>query len=398
MTNHRQRTRTPSLRHHKPTGQAVVRLNGRDHYLGRFDAPESRDRYDEIIATWLANGRRLPDPESVPDPVIVNEILAAYLRVCKSLYAHRRSATKRLSHVKAAMRPIRELFGVIPAVSFGPKALLAVRERMIDHGYARATINEQVQTLKRMFDWAVRDEMVPASVSHALSTVKGLRSGESTARDPRNVLPVADEHVDATLPHLRPPLRAVVEIQRLTGARPGEITIMRTGDLNMDGKLWIYRPAYHKGEHHGLDKEIVIGPKAQAVIRSFLRTNLSEYMFRPDEDAAARQAERFAQRKTPAWPSHLKHQASKRATKPKRTPGDHYTVSSYAHAIKRACKKAGIPEWTPHQLRHSYATKIRRDYGVEAARVMLGHQHVATAEIYAERDRTVATTIAAKLG
>jgi hypothetical protein len=29
-------TRIPSYREHKPSGQAVVTLNGRDHYLGRI--------------------------------------------------------------------------------------------------------------------------------------------------------------------------------------------------------------------------------------------------------------------------------------------------------------------------------------------------------------------------
>ncbi len=34
--------RTPSYRLHKPTGLAVVTLDGRDIYLGRFGSAESR--------------------------------------------------------------------------------------------------------------------------------------------------------------------------------------------------------------------------------------------------------------------------------------------------------------------------------------------------------------------
>jgi hypothetical protein len=52
--------RTPSYRLHKPTGQAVVTLNGRDIYLGRFGSPESRAEYDRTIVEWISNGRRLP--------------------------------------------------------------------------------------------------------------------------------------------------------------------------------------------------------------------------------------------------------------------------------------------------------------------------------------------------
>ena len=41
-----------------------------------------------------------------------------------------------------------------------------------------------------------------------------------------------------------------------------------------------------------------------------------------------------------------------RENNPKRTLGDHYIVNAYGHAIADACKKAGVPHWHPHQLRH----------------------------------------------
>jgi hypothetical protein len=48
--------RTPSLRQHKPSGLAVVTLNGKDHYLGPWPAGqrkpprEAQDTYDRLIA------------------------------------------------------------------------------------------------------------------------------------------------------------------------------------------------------------------------------------------------------------------------------------------------------------------------------------------------------------
>src|SRR5262249_4354731 len=38
--------RIPSYRRHRASGQAVVTLNGVDHYLGRFNSPESKAEYD----------------------------------------------------------------------------------------------------------------------------------------------------------------------------------------------------------------------------------------------------------------------------------------------------------------------------------------------------------------
>ena len=83
---------------------------------------------------------------------------------------------------------------------------------------------------------------------------------------------------------------------------------------------------------------------------------------------------------------------------PQWKPGDAYTVDSYRRAIRRACEAAEVPVWTPHRLRHNAATTIRREYGLEAARVMLGHSSPIVTEIYAERDRAAAREVAERLG
>jgi transposase len=51
--------RLPKYRLHKPSGQAVVTLGGRDHYLGKWQTPASQAEYDRLITQWLAGGRRL---------------------------------------------------------------------------------------------------------------------------------------------------------------------------------------------------------------------------------------------------------------------------------------------------------------------------------------------------
>ena len=57
-----------------------------------------------------------------------------------------------------------------------------------------------------------------------------------------------------------------------------------------------------------------------------------------------------------------------------------------------------IPKWSPHRLRHNAATKLRREFGIEAARVVLGHRSAAVTEIYAEVDRSKAAAIMGKVG
>ena len=66
----------PKLRLHKATGQAVVTLNGRDHYLGQHGTPKSRERYDRLIAQWLANGRRTT--VTAHSELTIIELIAVY--------------------------------------------------------------------------------------------------------------------------------------------------------------------------------------------------------------------------------------------------------------------------------------------------------------------------------
>ena len=44
----------PSYRLHKASGQAVVTLRGRDHYLGSYGSAESHTDYKRLIAEWLS--------------------------------------------------------------------------------------------------------------------------------------------------------------------------------------------------------------------------------------------------------------------------------------------------------------------------------------------------------
>lgn len=49
------RKKKPGYWHHRPSGQAYCRIDGKDHYLGAFNSPESRSRYDKLIAEWTRN-------------------------------------------------------------------------------------------------------------------------------------------------------------------------------------------------------------------------------------------------------------------------------------------------------------------------------------------------------
>jgi hypothetical protein len=54
--------------------------------------------------------------------------------------------------------------------------------------------------------------------------------------------------------------------------------------------------------------------------------------------------------------------------------------------------------WHPNQLRHSFATRVRKHHGLEAAQVLLGHSRADVTQVYAERNDELAAKVAAKIG
>src|SRR4051794_12762740 len=135
--------RTPSYRHHRPSNQAVVTLDGRDIYLGRYGSPNSRAEYDRLLAEWLSNGRRLPAPV-VGSDITVNELAEAYLRHADVYYVKDGKPTSEPESIRLAIRPLRHLYGHTVAREFGPVALKAIRSTMAEDGICRTSINRRI--------------------------------------------------------------------------------------------------------------------------------------------------------------------------------------------------------------------------------------------------------------
>ena len=112
-----------------------------------------------------------------------------------------------------------------------------------------------------------------AGAYQGLRTLAGLRRGRTEARESEPVKPVDPAHVETTLPHLNRHTRAMVELQRLTGMRPGEVSELWPGRVDRVSDPWLYRPTYHKTAHHGKERVIPLGPRARGVLVAFLHGN-----------------------------------------------------------------------------------------------------------------------------
>jgi site-specific recombinase XerD len=456
----RPKSDTPSYCLHKRTGRAYVTLNGQQRMLpGSHGSEESRGAYDRLVAEWLTNGRTLAGTSSASPTVSM--IAAAFWRHAQSYYRRADGTpTTEPESIRQALRVLRRLYGDTPAIEFGPKRLKQLREHMLSEkqttdpktaqvvrrpGWCRTYANRQIKRVQLMFRWAASEELIPASVPAALDTVGGLRKGSAAARESDPVRPVADEMVEATLPHLPRALKAMVQLQRLCGARGGELFQLRTCDIDRSGKVWKYRPTSHKTAHHEHDRMIRFGPQAQAVLEPLLRLNLSEYVFQPAETAQWYHDRQKASRKSPMTPSQRARAEAAKGRQRKHPFGARYTKDSYAKAVIRACDRAFPPpselvrvkiqaqkangrkylrwetkaewrerlgdtgwqrmlswraghRWHPHQLRHAAASTFRRDGDFEAAKILLGHRTDSMTQLYAQRDERKADEVIARLG
>ena len=328
--------------HRRAAGDlAYVYLSGQRYYLGNFGTPESYTKFYQLVAEWHASGARMPVllPEDRRDnSITIKELCARFTIYAQSYYRNPDgTATSELLNFEILIKLLNKLYGSTPAAEFGPLKLKAVREEMVIKKGVRSSINRKMSRIRSIFKWGVENEIIPASVVQGLQAISGLQLGRCGAEESDPVLPVPDAHIEAIKPFVSRQVWAMIELQLHTGARPGEIVVLRSIDINTQGRVWTYSPSKHKTRHRGKSRIIFIGPKAQVSIKQFMQSrSLDAFLFSPLE--AVR--EKYQQRPT--------HQGKNRVpNKPKteRKIRDQYDVTSYRKAIKNA--RMETPPWQP---------------------------------------------------
>lgn len=378
------------------SGQARVILNGKTCYLGKHGSKASKQRYDALIAEWLASNRS-PAFGLGSDDLLLQDLMLAYIRHAKAYYGSQQSSEYHL--IKSALKILANLYTDVAVVEFGPVQFKAVRQRMVDHkDWARSTINRHMSLILRMLKWGASEGMYPASIYDTLRLIPALKKGRTTARETKPVQPVCEKLVAETLKYCSSVVADMIRVQLLCGCRPDEVCRLVPSIIDRSGEIWEAKFHEHKTAHHDHKRTVYFGPEAQRILTPYLLRGEHDRLFRPIDSERKRRLGK--PRKTPLTcgnrPGYSSLTRSGKAAK--RKPGEEYVTRSYAKAIAYACRKGRLQHWSPNRLRHTAATKLAEQFGLETAGAILGHSKLETTQIYAEKSRKNAQAASKAMG
>lgn len=346
-------TKIPRYRFQKSRKTGVVRIKKRDYYLKKYGSPESLEEYKALIVEHY--GDELTD---VTHPLALPLFSVLYQAFCELRYSKDNCA--------AHKRTIVGFSSIFPDLSTRDIKCRHLEEFQLElckRKIVSNTVNDYMARLKKIFVWGVRQEHMRQSVLGFFDLIDRVDESWSGIQRTEKVKPLPDELIDPILADVPKTVADLIRFQLLTACRPSEARLLRFCEIQISDGVWLYTPAQHKTSHRGKTRVIPIGPRAQQIIEPHQGRDPNSYVFHSGD---------------PAYP---------------------YKKDSYSRSIRRACERLGFEEhWTPNQLRHTAATRIRNEFGIETAQVILGHSHLRTTEIYAAKNLGLAEKFARKFG
>lgn len=204
---------------------------------------------------------------------------------------------------------------------------------------ANATVNREIQLLRRVFNYARRNlKMSVADVdwdAHILPEPKG-RVRELTLDEERRLFE-----------HLPDDLASLVEFALLTGCRAGSAIRLEWRDVDLEQRIVVFRDM-KGGEHHTIPMTERLRTLIANQPRLLHIKNVFTYKYR--------------------------------GLKRKRRA---FTPCGWSKPWKKSVADAGIVDFRFHDLRHTAASRATRAAGIENAQKLLGHKDISTTQRYA---------------
>jgi integrase len=395
--------RIPTPKEHA-TGQSFIYWKRKCVYFGKHGTPKADAAYKAWVRQLVSD---VPLPAVKPGGhLLIADLCIRYLEHAKAYY----NGGTEYTRMRIAARAVLARFDNTQVDDFGPLALDELRERyMIDErDWCRTYINCIVNCIRRIWRWGVSKQLVKPDTLAALSTLDGLKEGRTRARESNDVGPVEWPHYAAVLPYMAPTVRTMVRIHWLVGMRSSELCIMRPCDIDRSRPIWLYAPSTHKTAHLGKELTYRIGPRAQGVLWPFIDSvGREEYLFDPRDTVTFKNRLPMIQRMSKAgdfmFPLPKPHRRADATVQ----VGERYNAYSYRQAVQYGIEQANdklkgffdpIPLWSPHRIRHSRGTTIRKLFGLEGSQISLGHSSINATQLYAEGDLDLAERIAIEAG
>jgi integrase len=310
---------------------------------GKYNSAESWAEFNRLCAIVAATGS-LPHVKSDVKTLTIKDLGKRYLKAMTVKFGKESKEPQYLSY---AVRDCIKLFGSSPADAFSPPELKAVRASILKSGCVRRTANKRTQQIIRMFRWAVEEGLTPADQWQRLLAVEPIGKGHYGAVDNPKVQPVSTNDMNKALEFVSDEARDALKILAITGMRTGELLRMRPQDCDMSGRHWIYKTEIHKTGRKTGATSIVIPEPATLILSGRMPRDFTKPWFR-------------------------------------------HGLSWLRLAVCRACVKAGIPHWHPHQLRHQMATRVAESLTRGDAQKLLRHHDPKMTDHYAvETDATL---------
>ena len=229
--------------------------------------------------------------------------------------------------------------------------------------FSRTYCNTLVKAVKSAFFWALTQEppIITEARALALSKVAELKpSPKIRENKKRTKAPV--EHFESLFPLLRPEVSAMFRLQFLHAMRSGEVCNIRPSMINFDYDEhgnWLYQPEKHKTAGRGKERTFVFWKESQEILKPHLQSNAD-----PDE---------------PIF---------------RNLKGRPFSVCVYDSIIRKTIEKHGLKKIVPYQSRHTTATRVKQEFGIEHARALLGHTTEHMTRHYIHEDEELIQQIA----
>ena len=343
----------PQMHHHRASGRARIYFKGKHIYLGEWGSQEANTAYQNFLRQMHEINAPIAKGGGLPVCVAVGK----FLDHCKEYYR----GGHEVENLRSTLRVFTEYYEWLPITEVGPLKIMDMMQSMAKQEVSRYRINRLLSHIKRLMDWLVSRELIGSEKLAAIKSVKSLKAGRTAAKEMIPIAAVPVEVVEQTLKDICKPLCDMIRIQLMTAMRPNEVCGLSFAEIDQAKSVWVYAPSHHKNSHRGHKRQILLGPEAQILLRP--------YSFLPKDKPI------FITSK-----------------------GEPFNAQIYGRAIAEHNKSHGIQHWAPNQLRHAAATRLVKDFGWQAARIILGHKAFDTTLIYAEEDLEKVAEIIGRIG